>query len=465
MMVEAETPNGSTADGCAGIQCPYEHSADVSRRAGHGGEAAGMLGRGRLGGRRLCTTVRHNKHWASWKPVRAHTVRGDKSDTHWSVLAPVCLPACLMLSSKYLQTTPPSYSFFHSWRPDRPDPCPSSPASRPAAVNPARALPTMSRALLLAAGLLLAISAASAYQGDGTAYSGPGDKDATGRNACGFGRLDSQWERMYGAMNHDQFPNSCGKCVRVRGTDSGASGKSFLVMIVDECPECKHGDIDFSTAALQAITGFSWDRKSISWDWDSCDGPTDARKDDEESSDNSDNNDESDKKDKKSPSPPKEPRSPPPPSGQPTGTYRDWVLDCSGGHKRCSNLALASQGYQCANLKGDKCCLTDSGDNCVKTSSVKDDGVEWDGERPQSQDPPSPPPKPEEEEAASPAPPRRKPGRRGGAGRRPQRPQRQQQKPGAGVVGQVASAATDAFAAAAAAIAKAAGGGRKLLRQ
>lgn len=34
-------------------------------------------------------------------------------------------------------------------------------------------------------------------------------------------------------MNHDQFPGSCGRCVRVRGTDSGASGDSFLVMIVD----------------------------------------------------------------------------------------------------------------------------------------------------------------------------------------------------------------------------------------
>lgn len=28
----------------------------------------------------------------------------------------------------------------------------------------------------------------------------PGDKDATGFNACGFGKLDSQWERMYGEL-------------------------------------------------------------------------------------------------------------------------------------------------------------------------------------------------------------------------------------------------------------------------
>lgn len=125
-------------------------------------------------------------------------------------------------------------------------------------------------------------------------------------------------------MNSAQFGGTCGKCVRVRGTDSGASGKSFLVMIVDgergpvcpcraarpclqrmpackarpqhasclslapttspltptpvptflcrlrplpdrlasalpallaECPTCSRGDIDFSTTALEAITG------------------------------------------------------------------------------------------------------------------------------------------------------------------------------------------------------------------
>lgn len=56
-------------------------------------------------------------------------------------------------------------------------------------------------------------------------------------------------------MNSAQFGGSCGRCVRVRGTESGASGKSFLVMIVDECPTCSRGDIDFSTTALEAITG------------------------------------------------------------------------------------------------------------------------------------------------------------------------------------------------------------------
>lgn len=47
----------------------------------------------------------------------------------------------------------------------------------------------------------------------GTAYSGPGDKDATGFNACGFGRLDSQWERMYGEL----LQPCVGECAWVLG--------------------------------------------------------------------------------------------------------------------------------------------------------------------------------------------------------------------------------------------------------
>jgi len=36
-------------------------------------------------------------------------------------------------------------------------------------------------------------------------------------------------------------------------------------MVVDECASCSGGDVDFSTTALEKITGFSWDRKRIEW--------------------------------------------------------------------------------------------------------------------------------------------------------------------------------------------------------
>lgn len=64
-----------------------------------------------------------------------------------------------------------------------------------------------------------------------------------------------------------QFPGRCGQCVLVHGTEAGASGAKVLVKIIDMCPGCSYGDIDFSTKGLLDITGFSWDRKGISWEW------------------------------------------------------------------------------------------------------------------------------------------------------------------------------------------------------
>lgn len=152
----------------------------------------------------------------------------------------------------------------------------------------------------------------------------------------------------------------------------------------------------------------------------------------------------------------KDPPSPPPPSGQKTGTYRDWVIDCTGDHERCPNLALASQGYQCTNLKGDKCCLTSDGQDCVAVDSVKDKGVRWDGELPKSADPPSPPP-------SSPSPPPPAPEKQQQQPEEQQPVEQQPQSAGAEVADKLAATVADAFAAAAAAAAGSAGGNRKLL--
>lgn len=284
--------------------------------------------------------------------------------------------------------------------------------------------------LTIAASLmaLLTLVAANQFQGRGTAYSGPNDKDATGFNACGFGDLGSHWERFYGAMNSAQFGGDvCGKCVRVRGIDSGASGKSFLVKITDECPTCGHGDVDFSTTALEAITGFSWDRKRISWEFADCDGATDAQGEEHESEEEKERKErkqaeeEAAEKERKQAEEEQrkeeeaaaeaekeladeeaadevEAASPPPPKSddteeakvaqedqpqeKPVGTYSRWVVKCIvGGRKRCPNLALASQGYQCANAAGDSCCLTASGKGCKAVDSIKDEGVAWKGRR------------------------------------------------------------------------------------
>ncbi len=44
----------------------------------------------------------------------------------------------------------------------------------------------------------------------------------------------------------------------------------LVLQIVDHCPSCSHGDLDFSTQGLLDITGFKWDRKNIAWEWVDC---------------------------------------------------------------------------------------------------------------------------------------------------------------------------------------------------
>ena len=47
------------------------------------------------------------------------------------------------------------------------------------------------------------------------------------------------------------------RCARVRCVDPECRvrGKDVTVMIVDQCPECKKGDLDFSIPAYRDITG------------------------------------------------------------------------------------------------------------------------------------------------------------------------------------------------------------------
>jgi hypothetical protein len=52
---------------------------------------------------------------------------------------------------------------------------------------------------------------------------------------------------MFAAMNYLQFDGTCGRCIRVQGTDSGASGQWYTVKIIDNCPTCNRGDVDFSS--------------------------------------------------------------------------------------------------------------------------------------------------------------------------------------------------------------------------
>lgn len=119
-----------------------------------------------------------------------------------------------------------------------------------------------------------------AYRGQGTAYSAPNDMDATGFNMCEFkaNTLPEKWQRYYAALSQNEWQSNgmydvCGRCIRACGTEKDAEGRCVVAMVVDQCPDwaCDPGNVDFSTVALEAATGYDWDRKNIEWEFVECD--------------------------------------------------------------------------------------------------------------------------------------------------------------------------------------------------
>jgi hypothetical protein len=74
----------------------------------------------------------------------------------------------------------------------------------------------------------------------------------------------------------------CGECAEV----CGAKG-CVVVKVIDTCASCSCGDIDLSTDALKASTGYSWDRKHVTWKWTSCSGGSSVSSDTSNSTDES----------------------------------------------------------------------------------------------------------------------------------------------------------------------------------
>lgn len=92
-------------------------------------------------------------------------------------------------------------------------------------------------------------------QGEGTYY-----VEATGDGSCMFG--PSPDDMMIAALNTPDWSNaaSCGGFAEVTGPRG-----SVTVRIVDRCPECKSGDLDFSPQAFDRIAERSAGRVPISW--------------------------------------------------------------------------------------------------------------------------------------------------------------------------------------------------------
>lgn len=92
------------------------------------------------------------------------------------------------------------------------------------------------------------------HSGDGTYY------DATGDGNCMFG--PSPNDMMVAAMNHTDYNAAamCGAYVQATGPKG-----TVLVRIVDRCPECPAGDVDFSREAFAVIADLPQGRVPITW--------------------------------------------------------------------------------------------------------------------------------------------------------------------------------------------------------
>jgi expansin (peptidoglycan-binding protein) len=100
------------------------------------------------------------------------------------------------------------------------------------------------------------------YEGEGTYYGGVAG-GAGGH--CGI-YVDSG-DFYHAAMNHIQYDssNTCGVCVRILGPKGEVTLK-----IVDECPECKFGDIDMTTKVFPQLADPKDGRIKIRWQYVPC---------------------------------------------------------------------------------------------------------------------------------------------------------------------------------------------------
>ena len=99
------------------------------------------------------------------------------------------------------------------------------------------------------------IAPGTTYTGEGTYYAGDGSGNCS-YDAGGAGVL-------YAAMNEADYENAatCGGYVRATGPDG-----TVTVKIVDRCPECAAGDIDFGPEAFDLIADPVDGRVPISWE-------------------------------------------------------------------------------------------------------------------------------------------------------------------------------------------------------
>ena len=95
--------------------------------------------------------------------------------------------------------------------------------------------------------------------GDGTYYA------ADGTGNCSFDASPN--DLLVAAMNAVDYNNAawCGACLEVTGPTGVVT-----VRVVDQCPECQHGDLDLSPQAFEMLSPLSAGRIPITWHEVAC---------------------------------------------------------------------------------------------------------------------------------------------------------------------------------------------------
>ena len=104
------------------------------------------------------------------------------------------------------------------------------------------------------------------YTGDATAYG-----SSTNGGNCLFPKKEFYNDMMYAAINRQQYFDDlgCGMCGVAVATNNPV--KPIRFRILDQCPECAHGSLDFSDKAYYELTGQSPGRVSVTWAIIPCD--------------------------------------------------------------------------------------------------------------------------------------------------------------------------------------------------
>lgn len=106
------------------------------------------------------------------------------------------------------------------------------------------------------------------YTGDGTDYG-----DGNGGGNCLFPKEEYYKDKMYAAINNAQYNTDmgCGLCALVVTNESPKN--AIRVRMIDQCPECAKGSLDFSDTAWHALTNIPPGRIKITWTVIPCDIP------------------------------------------------------------------------------------------------------------------------------------------------------------------------------------------------